>query len=256
MKNRLQILFQKPKKNILSIFFTAGYPALEDTQKIILHLDAAGVDLLEVGFPFSDSLVDGPVIQESNQVSLKNGTSLKKLFQQLEGVREKTQIPILLMGYLNPVLQYGEEKFMQKCADIGIDGFIIPDMPLTYYKKYWETKATALNLSNILLITPETEVKRIREIDQHSTSFIYMVSSNSITGANKDLGNQTAYFERINQMDLQHQRLVGFGIHNKETFKNACKYSSGAIIGSAFIKHLKQYKTDKASIQKFIKQFK
>lgn len=256
MKNRLQALFQAPKKDILSIFFTAGYPHLVNTEELILQLDAAGADLLEVGFPFSDSLVDGPVIQESNQVSLKNGMSLKKLFQQLEGIREKTQIPILLMGYLNPVLQYGEEKFMQKCADIGIDGFIIPDMPLPYYNKYWATQAQALDLSNILLITPETEPERIKEIDLHSTSFIYMVSSNSITGANKDLTNQTVYFERINQMNLQHPRLVGFGIHNKETFRNACKYSSGAIIGSAFIKHLKQHDTDKDSIQKFIKQLR
>jgi len=252
MKNRITKLFEQKKEHILSIYFTAGFPNLEDTTSIIRHLDEAGADLIEIGFPFSDPLADGETIQKSSQIALDNGMSVKLLFQQLENIRQHTEIPIILMGYLNPVLQYGEKAFIEKCAALGIDGLIIPDMPLSYYQNHLQTAFRANNLSNILLITPETSEERIRLIDEHSEGFIYMVSSNSITGANKSLELQAAYFERVNEMQLRNRRLIGFGIHDKATFGGACAYSSGAIIGSAFIKHLAKYGVSKSAISEFV----
>ena len=252
MKNRITKLFEQKKEHILSIYFTAGFPNLEDTTSIIRHLDEAGADLIEIGFPFSDPLADGETIQKSSQIALDNGMSVKLLFQQLENIRQHTEIPIILMGYLNPVLQYGEKAFIEKCAALGIDGLIIPDMPLSYYQNHLQTAFRANNLSNILLITPETSEERIRLIDEHSEGFIYMVSSNSITGANKDLTHQAAYFQKVTEMQLQNPRLIGFGIHDKASFANACAYSSGAIIGSAFIKHLAKYGVSKSAISEFV----
>ncbi|MGB1204653.1 MAG: tryptophan synthase subunit alpha [Chitinophagales bacterium] len=256
MNNRITRLFEQKKENILSIYFTAGFPNLEDTTSIIQHLDEAGADLIEIGFPFSDPLADGETIQKSSQVALDNGMTVKLLFQQLENIRKHTEIPIILMGYLNPVMQYGEKAFVEKCAALGIDGLIIPDMPLSYYRNGMQSLFQANNLSNILLITPETSEQRIRLIDAQSEGFIYMVSSNSITGANKDLTHQATYFQKVNEMQLQNPRLIGFGIHDRASFANACAYSSGAIIGSAFIKHLAKYGVSKNAINKFVKSIK
>ena len=253
MNNRIHKLFNEKKGNILSIFFTAGFPALHDTNAIINNLDKAGVDLIEIGFPFSDPLADGPVIQNSSIKAIANGMTLKLLFEQLENIRNQTQIPIILMGYLNPILQYGEEKFIERCAKVGIDGVIVPDMPLDYYQTHLKGLFRKNNLSNILLITPETSENRIRFIDENSDGFIYMVSSNSITGRSNNIDHQISYFNRINKMNLNNPKLIGFGIQSKKTFETACKHSMGAIIGSAFIKHLSESGSTQESIYQFTK---
>ena len=256
MSNRISNLFRQKKENILSIYFTAGYPNLNDTLDIIKHLDDAGVDLIEIGFPFSDPLADGPTIQESSQKAIENGMNLSMLFEQLEDLRKFTEIPIVLMGYFNPVLQFGEDKFIQKCQETGVDGIILPDMPLDYFEDYLKTKFEAANLCNVLLITPETSEERIQKIDALSTGFVYMVSSNSITGGNKNMNLQEDYFKHIQNMQLSNPRLIGFGIYSQSTFENACQYGNGAIIGSAFIKHLAQYGVSQKSIQSFIKSIR
>lgn len=253
MSNRIHRLFQEKKDKILSVYFTAGYPSLNDTLTIIQHLDGAGVDMIEIGFPFSDPLADGPVIQQSSQQAIENGMNLQFLFTQLESLRNITQMPVLLMGYLNPVLQYGEKAFISKCNELGIDGIIIPDMPLSYYESAWKENCGSNNLSNIMLITPETTEARIREIDKCSDGFIYMVSSNSITGGNKTLNLQTNYFKRIAQMSLGNPTLTGFGIYDKSSFENACQHSSGAIIGSSFIKHIAEHGVNEETVGAFVK---
>ncbi len=254
--NRIDTCFQQKKNNLLSIYFTAGFPDLEDTLSIIKHLAEAGVDMIEIGFPFSDPLADGPVIQQSSAQAIKNGMTLNKLFEQLKDVRQQTQIPLILMGYMNPVLQYGEKKFFVKCKEIGIDGVILPDLPLDYFERELQTIAEENNVANILLITPETRTERIHHIDNLSKGFVYMVSSNSITGGNKTMNAQTDYFNRIKNMNLKNPTIIGFGIKNNETYENACKYSNGAIIGTAFIQHNVQQGTSKESIQTFIKNIR
>lgn len=237
--NRIQQLFQNKKENILNIYFTAGFPKLQDTENIILALEKGGADLIEIGMPYSDPLADGPTIQQSGEVALANGMTLELLFQQIVAVREKTEIPLILMGYFNQVMQYGEERFFKKCAEVGIDGLILPDMPLHVYEEQYQDLFTELDLSISFLITPQTPEARTRKIDALSRGFIYMVSSASITGAKEGISEeQLAYFNRINDMQLQNPRLIGFGISNHDTFITACKYASGAIIGSAFIKAL------------------
>jgi tryptophan synthase alpha chain len=239
MNNRINKLFQEKHERILSVYFTAGYPNLEDTVPVIQELIKNGVDLIEIGMPFSDPVADGPVIQHSSLVALQNGMSIRKLFEQLENIRQTVDIPLILMGYINPVLQYGVEAFCQKCSEIGIDGLIIPDLPLTVYEDEFKTVFEAGNLQNIFLITPQTSEERIRIIDEASSGFIYMVSSNSTTGAKSSVSDlQKSYFERVNSLTLKNPRLIGFGISNAETFGNACHYASGAIIGSAFVKAL------------------
>jgi tryptophan synthase alpha chain len=252
MNNRIHTLFKEKPENILSVYFTAGFPNFDDTIKIIKNLEKAGVDMVEVGFPFSDPLADGPVIQQSSQKAIENGMSLNVLFEQLKELRKESSIPVVLMGYLNPVLQYGEKQFIEDCQKVGVDGIIIPDMPVDYYIDQLQGLCEEKNVSNIMLITPETKEQRIKFIDETSNGFIYMVSSNSITGSNKNLNGQTDYFKRIKNMKLKNQTIIGFGIHNNETFNNACKYSAGAIVGSAFIKHLENTSTDFLSIQQFI----
>ncbi|MDR1517778.1 MAG: tryptophan synthase subunit alpha [Dysgonamonadaceae bacterium] len=234
--NRIDQLFQRKKQGILSVFFTAGYPKLNDSVSIIESLEENGADLIEIGIPFSDPMADGPVIQASNTVALNNGMSLKTLFQQLEAVREKVSIPLILMGYLNPILQYGFEKFCEKTAACGIDGIIVPDLPLAEYMDSYKAVAEKNGLHVIMLITPETSDERIRLIDEHTGGFIYMVSSASVTGAKSAFGEKNlAYFRRVNAMNLKSPRLIGFGISNKTTFDSACEEASGAIIGSRFV---------------------
>jgi tryptophan synthase alpha chain len=252
MSNRIQHLFETKKENILSIYFTAGYPNLEDTLSIIQHLESCKVDLIEIGFPYSDPLADGPIIQKSSSIAIENGMTLQKLFSQLQELRTFTQIPIILMGYLNPVMQYGESNFIAKCAAIGIDGIIIPDMPLNYYQSNLKSICEEKSIANILLITPETSEKRIREIDENSNGFIYLVSSNSITGSTNALKFQTEYYQRIQNMKLQNPHLIGFGVHDKKTFETVCEFGSGAIIGSAFIKQITEFGISKPAIESFL----
>jgi tryptophan synthase alpha chain len=254
--NRIETLFKTKQNGILSIYFTAGFPNINDTVSIINHLDEAGVDLIEIGFPFSDPLADGPVIQQSSGKAIENGMTLHLLFNQLKDIRQQTQIPLVLMGYMNPVLQFGEENFFKKCNDVGIDGVILPDMPLDYFESNLKSVVEEIKIANILLITPETSEERIKYIDKLSKGFVYMVSSNSITGGNKTLDLQTDYFQRIKSMNLNNPTLIGFGIRNHETYKNACNFSNGAIIGTAFIQHISEHGTDKNSIQSFIKNIR
>lgn len=253
MNNRINKLFQNKKDRILSVYFTAGYPKLEDTVPMIQELVKNGVDLIEIGMPFSDPVADGPVIQHSSLIALQNGMSIRKLFDQLKDIRQKVEIPLILMGYINPVLQYGVEAFCQKCKEIGIDGLIIPDLPMDVYEEEFKVIFEANNLHNIFLITPQTSEQRLRQIDEVSTGFIYMVSSNSTTGAKSGVSDfQKQYFERINSRKLKNPRLIGFGISDAETFENACQYSNGAIIGSAFVKALEGVESLKQKVSGFI----
>ncbi|WP_299129937.1 tryptophan synthase subunit alpha [uncultured Winogradskyella sp.] len=236
--NRINQKLQENKK-LLSIYFTAGYPNIDDTVRVIKDLEKSGVDMIEIGLPFSDPLADGPTIQASSTAALKNGMTTETLFKQLKDIRQTVTIPLIIMGYFNPVLQYGVEDFCKKCQDIGIDGLILPDLPADVYDEAYKATFEKYGLINVFLITPQTSNERIRYIDSISNGFIYMVSSASTTGAKSGFGNtQTDYFERINSMNLKNPQIVGFGISNNDTFTQATQYAKGAIIGSAFIKHL------------------
>tara|TARA_R110001592_G_scaffold45064_1_gene144400 strand:- start:781 stop:1545 length:765 start_codon:yes stop_codon:yes gene_type:complete len=238
MSNRIKSKLQEDKK-LLSIYFTAGYPSLYDTVQIIQDLEKNGVDMIEIGLPFSDPLADGPTIQESSTHALKNGMTTELLFDQLKDIRKSVSIPLIIMGYFNPMLQYGVEAFCKKCHEIGIDGLIMPDLPLDVYQSDYEAIFKKYGLLNIFLITPQTSDQRIHQIDKASDGFIYMVSSASVTGSKSGFGQeQENYFERIAAMNLKNTQIVGFGIKDAETFKQATKTAKGAIIGSAFIKHL------------------
>lgn len=254
MKNRINQLFETKKENILSVYFTAGFPELNSTVEIIQQLEKNGVDLIEIGIPFSDPTADGPTIQRSSEIALKNGMNLNLLFEQLKNIRESVKIPLILMGYFNPVYQFGVKHFCEKCAEIGIDGTILPDLPLDEFEQEYKPVFQQHNLHNILLITPQTSEKRIRQIDEASTGFIYMVSSSSTTGAGKKVEDfQQSYFERIKNSNLKNPQLIGFGISDKKTFENACKYASGAIIGSAFVKSFQTEYPIEKSVSDFVK---
>ena len=229
----------KEDKKLLSIYFTAGYPQINDTVSIIEDLEKNGVDMIEIGLPFSDPLADGPTIQESSTQALRNGMTTDKLFQQLKDIRKTVKIPLIIMGYFNPMLQYGVEEFCKKCEEIGIDGLIIPDLPVDVYSEKYQAIFEKHNLINVFLITPQTSEDRIRFIDSVSNGFIYMVSSASVTGSTSGFGEDTkAYFKRISDLDLNNPQIIGFGISDEKSFKEATEYANGAIIGSAFIKHL------------------
>lgn len=245
--NRIDEVFSKKKKGVLNIYFTAGYPKINDTLRIARTLEAAGVDIIEIGIPYSDPIADGPTIQDSSQKALDAGMSLKLLMRQLQDLRKHIKIPVILMGYINPVLQYGFTKFCQDCKEVGIDGVILPDLPMQEYAEMYQVTFEEYGIYNIFLMTPQTSVKRVLQINNASKGFIYMVSSASITGAKQEVSQaQIDYFERIQKMKLSVQRLIGFGISNKETFDNACQYASGAIIGSAFINQLNKDDSDEA----------
>jgi len=256
MNNKIEQLFNIKPKNILSVYFTAGYPELNNTNEIIYYLQESGVDLIEIGMPFSDPLADGPIIQDSSKKAIENGMNLKLLFEQLNEIKSKIKIPLILMGYLNPIIQYGEKTFIEDCKKTGIDGLIIPDMPFEYYEEHLKAECDRHSIKNILLITPETSNERIRLIDSRSTGFIYAVSSNSITGSDKKFQNQQTYFERIQSLNLKNKILIGFGIKNRENFETACKYSSGGIIGSSFIECLTENGVSENSISSFVKTFR
>nr|MBI1230840.1 tryptophan synthase subunit alpha [Cytophagales bacterium] len=252
--NRVDELFKKKSTNILSIYFTAGFPALEDTLPIMKAIEAAGADIIEIGIPYSDPIADGPTIQDSNLVALNNGMSLRKLFSQLADMRKEVALPVILMGYLNPVVQYGIEDFCQKCKEVGVDGLILPDLPMNQYLSEYKPFFDKYDLRNTFLISPQTSEHRIREIDEHTDGFIYMVSSASITGAKSAISDeQLAYFERVRNMHLKNPRLIGFGISDRASFKSAASYSHGAIIGSAFINVLKAAKDQEKEIIAYIK---
>jgi tryptophan synthase alpha chain len=238
--NRIKQLFEIKKENILSVYFTAGFPKLNDTIPTIKTLVSKGVDLIEIGVPFSDPMADGIAIQESSQTALKNGMSIKALFDQLSDIRKDVTIPLIMMGYLNPIMQFGFEKFCSECARVGVDGMIIPDLPMADFLSDYKSIAEKYKLEFIFLITPETSDERIRLIDSHTNGFIYMVSSAATTGTQNSFDSKIEYFDRINSMNLKNPRLIGFGISNKATIDVVYKYSSGAIIGSAFIKALNQ----------------
>lgn len=251
--NRINKLFEDKKKNILSIYFTAGFPHLNDTSEIIKELQLNDVDLIEVGIPFSDPMADGPTIQESGTIALRNGMTLKLLFDQLADIRKDVTMPLILMGYLNPIMQYGFESFCQKCKETGIDGAIIPDLPFDDYIKEYKPIADKYDVKIVMLITPETSEERVRLIDEHTDSFIYMVSSASTTGAQSSFDDtKQDYFKKINSMNLRNPRLIGFGISNKATLDAAQSNSSGAIIGSKFITLLKE----SSSIKNAVKELK
>lgn len=251
---RIDQAFQKPGK-LLSIYFSAGHPQRDDTLPILTALQDAGVDMVEIGLPFSDPLADGPTIQESATQALKNGMTTAHLFDQLCDVRQTIHLPLVLMGYFNPILQYGVEAFCRQCAAVGIDGLIIPDLPVDVYHEQYQSLFEQYGLYNMFLISPQTSEARIRYIDSVSKGFIYMVSSASVTGAQKTFGDaQQAYFERIAKMALQTPQLVGFGISNAATFRAATTHAKGAIIGSAFIQFLNEKGVDR--IPEFIAQIR
>ncbi|TYB75739.1 tryptophan synthase subunit alpha [Bizionia myxarmorum] len=238
--NRINKKLQADKK-LLSIYFTAGFPSLNDTASIIQDLEKNGVDMIEIGLPFSDPLADGPTIQASSTQALKNGMTTDILFKQLKDIRQTVSIPLIIMGYFNPILQFGVEAFCEKCQEIGMDGLIIPDLPVDVYNEKYKAIFENYGLINVFLITPQTSEKRIQFIDSISSGFIYMVSSASVTGGQSGFGDeQMAYFKRIEAMNLKNPQIIGFGISSSETFKQATKHAKGAIIGSAFITHIKK----------------
>jgi tryptophan synthase alpha chain len=255
--NRISALFSQATEPILNVYTTAGFPHFEDTMTVLNALQQGGVDIIEVGMPYSDPVADGETIQLSNQAALEQGMSVAHLFEQLKDMRKSITVPVLLMGYINPVLQYGMEAFCAKCAEVGVDGLILPDLPMLEYEASYKAIFEKYGLYNILLITPQTNDERIRHIDSVSKGFIYMVSSASTTGAKTGISaDQEVYFSRIAAMNLQNPRLIGFGISDHESFLKASKNASGAIIGSAFVKMIAQAKDLQAEIVDFVQSIK
>ncbi|MGI4750826.1 MAG: tryptophan synthase subunit alpha [Janthinobacterium lividum] len=255
--NRLNQLFSTKKENLLSIYYTAGFPELNSTVDIAEALEKAGADFLEIGFPYSDPVADGPTIQNSSQTALNLGMNLNVLFEQLKTLRNRVTIPILLMGYFNPVLQFGIENFCKKAVEVGVDGVIIPDLPMYEYESLYKQHFLNNNLSNIFLVTPLTSEERIRKIDALSQSFIYLLSSSSITGKNLEVSDTVElYFERIKNLQLKNPTVIGFGISGYAAFSKACAYANGAIVGSAFVKMLASEKDYLQTIPDFIHQIK
>jgi len=252
--NRLNKLFSEKKENILSIYFTAGYPELGSTVAIAEALEKAGANFLEIGFPYSDPVADGPTIQASSQQALDSGMNLNLLFEQLKDLRSKVNIPILLMGYCNPMIQYGVERFCKTAAEVGVDGVIVPDLPMYEYENMYKDTFAKYGLSNIFLVTPQTAEARIRKIDELSNSFIYLLSSSSITGGSLNVSDSIEdYYKRVKAMDLKNPLIIGFGISDNAAYKKACQYASGAIVGSAFVKYLGSRKDYLEGIGDFVK---
>ena len=250
--NRINELFEQKKSKILSIYCTAGYPQLDSTIPMMKALQDSGVDMIELGMPYSDPLADGPVIQASGSKAIANGMTIEKLFEQLRGFRHKIYVPVILMGYMNPVLQYGFEKFCQDAADMPVDGLIIPDLPVKEFETEYGPIVQRYGLNFIFLVTPETPEDRVRKLDSLSTGFLYAVSSSSITGKDKDFKAVENYLKRLKEMKLKNPIIVGFGIKDNETFESACKYANGAIVGTAYIKALENATDSNQTTTKFI----
>ncbi len=249
--NRINQLFSSDKRDLLSIYFCAGTPTLDGTAEVIKTLEQSGVSMIEIGIPFSDPMADGIVIQEAATSALHNGMSLRLLFSQLEDIRNDVSIPLILMGYLNPIMQFGFENFCKRCSECGIDGVIIPDLPFADYQSSYRAIAERYDIKVIMLITPETSEERVREIDDNTDGFIYMVSSAATTGAQSDFDAQKrAYFAKIDSMELRNPRMIGFGISNHSTFRAACDNARGGIIGSYFVKLLQQEGSAAIAIEK------
>ena len=247
--NRITKLLEEKKSSILSVYFMAGYPVIDDTLRVLTALQKQGIDMVEIGIPFSDPMADGVVIQQAATQALRNGMSLRLLFEHLNELRQTIQIPVILLGYLNPVIQYGFEAFCCSCVDVGIDGMIIPDLPLADYLADYKPIAEKYDLKMILLITPETSEERIRLIDQHTSGFIYMVSSAATTGAQNSFSEDVSdYFQRIRSMNLIHPLLIGFGISNRQTLQLAMENASGAIVGSQFVHLLGKNKNPEEAV--------
>lgn len=251
--NRIDQLFSNKPQRILNIYCTAGFPALNDTLTVVEALQQSGADMVELGMPFSDPLADGPVIQDSSTRAIANGMRISVLFEQMKGFRERVSIPVILMGYMNPVLQFGVENFCKKCAEVGVDGLILPDLPMDEYENEYRQLFEQYGLHLIFLVTPETTEARIRKIDSLSKGFVYAVSSSSTTGKDKVMADQQAYFARLKAMGLQNPVLIGFGIKDRATFETACTNSNGAIIGSAFVKAIENSTNLQNDIQSFVK---
>lgn len=257
MENRIDRLFKSKTQKVLSVFYTAGFPALEDTVSIARHLEEAGADLIEIGIPFSDPVADGPIIQASSKTAIDNGMTVKRLLEQVREIRKDVTLPIVLMGYLNPVLQYGVERFFREAAASGVDGLILPDLPLEEFHSEYKDLAQSLNLNVIFLVSPTTPEDRIRMIDELSSGFVYAVSSSGTTGARSGFSSdQEQYFQRLKSLNLKNPVLIGFGIADLYTFSKACEFASGAIVGSAFINLLKQSNNFEADILRFVKNLK
>lgn len=254
--SRIKNLFNTKKDPVLSIYFTAGFPQLDDTLPVLKSLEAHGVDMVEIGMPFSDPLADGPVIQASSQEALKNGMSLKTLFAQLKDCRKEVEMPIVLMGYLNPVLQFGMENFLKACQATGVNGLILPDLPVEEYEKDYQDLFEKYGIAIIFLVTPETTAERLKTIDRLTTGFIYAVSSSSTTGKDQNWNLQEAYFQKLETAQLKNPVLVGFGIKDKASFQAASKHTQGAIIGTAFIRAIQKKGELEDNIQTFIQTIK
>lgn len=259
--NRITSLFKTAAETkndgLLNVYFTAGFPKLDDTLKVLTALQESGADLVEIGMPYSDPVADGETIQHSNDIALENGMSVRILFEQLKNMRETITVPVLLMGYINPVLQFGIQAFCQQCAEVGVDGLILPDMPMDVYETEYKPLFDAYGILNIFLVTPQTSEKRIRQIDEVGEGFIYTVSSASVTGSQIGVSsNMESYFERLNDMNLKNPRLIGFGIKDHATFSKASQYAAGAIIGSAFIRVLMESDDLVNDIKTFVSEVK
>jgi len=254
--NRINKLFTEKQNNIFSVFFTAGHPHIDETSLIIEELQNNGVEMIEIGIPFSDPMADGKVIQESSTTALKNGMTLRKLFDQLKDIRKKNiHIPLLTMGYLNPIMQFGFDEFCNKCIETGIDGMVIPDLPFRDYIQTYKPVADKHGLKIIMLITPETSEERIREIDINTDGFIYMVSTAATTGTQNAFDDNTiSYFQRIKRLNLRNPLMIGFGISNKEMMKSALENANGAIVGSKFVKLLDTSNSVKEAVEELKKE--
>jgi tryptophan synthase alpha chain len=256
-KNRINLLFDSGQRNLLSVYYTAGYPSLDSTVPLAVALEEAGADIIEIGIPYSDPVADGPTIQESNKVALDNGMRLSLVISQVREIRDQVEIPIILMGYVNPVMQYGIEKFASDCAAAGVDGVILPDLPMDAYLADYKDVFESANIRNTFLISPTTSAERIAKIDSVTNGFIYAVAASSITGAKGSFTpEQLAYFGRLKEMKLRNPFLIGFGISNQESFAQACSYGAGAIVGSAFINTLKGSENIVADGTAFVKNLK
>lgn len=250
--SRITELFKRKSNRVLNVYCTAGFPRLDSTLEVMAALQGGGADLIELGMPYSDPLADGPVIQASSTVALANGMTLTKLFEQLSEMRKTVKVPVLLMGYMNPVLQYGFEKFCEAAAKAGVDGLILPDLPIYEFETEYGPVMRRYGLDFVFLVTPETSEARIRQVDALSSGFLYAVSSSSTTGKDKDMNVQEGYFERLRSMDLRNPVLVGFGIRDKATFEAATRHANGAIIGTAYIKALEGATDIAAATKKFL----